>query len=79
VELIATNAFNCKDTSQGVLIVYPSPVANFSSSQSSLCPGTNVNLVNTSVGAVSQTWHFGDGTGTSISSNVSHLFDNTQI
>lgn len=77
VQLIATNAFNCKDTTQGVVVVYPSPNADFTLSQTSGCAQLNVNFVNASVGATSHVWNFGDGSGTTTSTNTTHIFDNT--
>jgi gliding motility-associated-like protein len=77
VQLIATNAFNCKDTTQGVLVVNPRPAASFTASQTSGCPVLNVNLVNTSVGATNYTWDFGDGSPTSSLTSTTHTFDNT--
>ncbi|MCD6066623.1 MAG: Microbial collagenase precursor [Bacteroidetes bacterium] len=76
VQLIATNAFNCKDTTQGVVVVNPRPSASFTTSQTTGCPTLDVNLVNTSVGATNYLWNFGDGSPTSTLTSTSHTFDN---
>lgn len=76
VQLIATNAFNCKDTTTGVVVVNPRPTANYSTSQNAGCPQLNVDFFNTSVGASVFTWNFGDGSPTVTSNNPSHTFDN---
>lgn len=62
VTLIATNAFGCSDTLTDVITVFPPPVPMFTTSAPEGCHPFTATLTNTSVGAVSFTWAYGDGT-----------------
>jgi gliding motility-associated-like protein len=61
VKLVATNAFGCTDSTSGVVVVYPSPVAQFTASNTSGCHPLVSDLTNNSQGAVSFHWTYGDG------------------
>jgi PKD repeat protein len=63
VKLTSTNQFGCTafQLSNGAVNVV-APVATFSASDTSGCPPLQVSFTNTSVGAASYLWLFGDGT-----------------
>ena len=77
VQLIATNAFTCQDTTYGDVLVYPQPQAAFTSSVTQGCPALSVNFTNTSIGGVSYQWNFDDGSPIDTSANPTHIFNNT--
>ena len=62
VALYATNAYSCKDTSYGTVIVKPSPTSQFSASPASGCTPLTISFSNTSTTGTSNQWYFGDGT-----------------
>jgi large repetitive protein len=82
VTLLVTNQFGCKqDTTKiDVIEVYPQPIASFyADPQTTSILDPNINFVNTSQGAVSYYWNFGDpaaltGSNTSILVNPSHSY-----
>lgn len=79
VMLTVTNPNGCIATAAytSYITVNPSPVANFSASDSSACQAPfNVSFTDLSVGAVSWLWNFGDG-NTSSSQNPSHTYFST--
>ncbi len=61
VKLVATNAFGCIDSTFGVIVVYPSPVAQFTVSGPTGCHPLATSLNNQSTGASSYHWTYGDG------------------
>ena len=76
ITMIASNGL-CTDTVTGNISVLPAPQVNFTSSGSTVgCGSLTVNFVNntTGGGGNSYTWNFGDGTGTSSSTNPSHTY-----
>lgn len=75
VELIATSQYGCKDTATSHLIVHPLPVSQFSHNAQPQCSPLNVQFNNTSIGAVSYLWDFGDGQQSSLF-NPNHTFVN---
>ncbi len=77
VQLITTTALNCKDTVGTTILVHATPVSQFQIDSTNGCTPLQVNLHNTSTGANSYLWDFGDGTtDTSSSVNISHTFYN---
>ncbi len=76
VQLIATNAFTCQDTTYGDVLVYPQPQAAFTSSVTQGCPALTVNFTNSSIGGTSYQWDFGDGSPIDTSTSPSHIFNN---
>ena len=66
VKLITTNAYGCKDTAFGQVIVKPSPKSIFAPSVTSGCANLQVNFSNTSTGALTHNWYFGDGTTSNV-------------
>lgn len=71
VRLVATNAFGCTDSTAGVVTVYPTPVAQFTLSNATGCHPLTAQLNNTSQGATSYQWSYGDGQ-TSDTAAVAH-------
>ncbi|MFL5764841.1 MAG: PKD domain-containing protein [Bacteroidia bacterium] len=77
IQLIATNAFTCKDTTYGDVLIYPQPVAGFSAPVTQGCPNFSVSFTNTSTGSVSYQWNFDDGSPVDTSYAPTHVFVNT--
>ncbi len=76
VKLIVTNSSGCKDTltRTNYIVVKPLPVPSFYMDDSfAVCSPLNVNFHNTSTGATSYFWTFGDGTSSS-SPNPSDVY-----
>jgi len=61
VTLVAGNAFGCQDTAFATVLVYPSPLAQFTPSAISGCQPLPITFTDQSIGAVNLEWHFGDG------------------
>ncbi len=76
VQLIASNAFSCIDTTYGYPVVYSNPLSNFAFTQTVGCSPLAVSFTNTSVSASTYLWKFGDGT-TSTSPNSFHTYSNS--
>ena len=77
VTLTVTSETGCTDsvTYSDFVDVYELPVASFTASETILSTlNTEVDFTNTSIGAASYEWSFGDETPTSNSENVSHTF-----
>lgn len=73
IELIVTNALNCKDTAQSNTYVFPIPQAAFTFD--TVCFMDSTHFVDTSVDGFSWNWSWNDGSGTvSTSQNPTHLF-----
>lgn len=72
VTLSAISA-NCTDDTTITVKVNPLPVADFASATIRACDSVTVNFNNTTTGASSYSWNFGDGNTSSISS-PSHLY-----
>ncbi len=73
VQLIAVNAFNCIDTANQTITVYPKPTAAFTVNKDSGCASFVVNFTNLSANANSYKWLFGDG-GSSVIQNTTHTY-----
>ena len=76
VQLIASNAFGCADTTYGYPIVYAKPLANFVITPTVGCSPLATTFSNTSVASTTCLWKFGDG-NTSITTNTNHTYTNT--
>jgi gliding motility-associated-like protein len=76
VQLIASNAFSCVDTTYGFPIVYGNPIANFNLAPNAGCSPLPVTFTNTSTFASNYIWRFGDG-ATSTALNPSHTYTNS--
>ena len=76
VQLIATNAFSCIDTTYGYPLVSPKPVSDFSLTPNSGCSPLISSFANLSSGATAYIWNYGDATPTSSLTNANHTFVN---
>ncbi len=74
VQLIATNAVNCKDTIQVPIVVHSQPNYNIIASPTSGCAPLTVNFPAVP-GATNYNWNFGDG-NTATGAPVQHTFVN---
>jgi gliding motility-associated-like protein len=61
VTLIGANAFGCTDTAMADVIVYPNPIAQFTTTPLSGCHPLTAQLTNNSTGAADFQWTYGDG------------------
>lgn len=75
VTLITSGAGACSDTMTQTVNVLPRPVVNFSTAITEGCDSLTVSFTNTTTGASSYHWSFGDG-DTSASISPSHQFTN---
>lgn len=79
VRLIAMNAFGCTDSTTGVIPVFPVPIAQFSLSGTTGCHPLANALTNTSSGATSFHWNYGDGTQSDTAAALhGHTWNNFQ-
>ena len=76
--LIASSPFGCADTLIVPITVAPGVSAGFSHDAVPGCAPMDVDFVNTSTGAATYLWDFGDG-GTSTAVNPSHTYVNTTL
>ena len=76
VTLIAQTTFGCADTTSQQISVFPNPTASFTDDGILDCAPLNVNFTNTSIGSISYTWNFGDGTPLDNGINPSHTYNN---
>lgn len=75
--IVQTNA-GCRDTAVLPVKVFPNPVAAFTSNANPSCAPMPVTFTNTSAGAVSYQWDFGDNSG-STNTNPFHLYQNQTL
>jgi gliding motility-associated-like protein len=77
VELIVTNSYGCKDTTNGTAMVYPLPIVNFNSNIACFGNPTQfTDLSNSAGGSLnSWQWDFGDGS-VSNQQNPQHTYAN---
>ena len=61
ITVIAANAFGCSDTLMDVVTIFPAPQAQFTISDVQGCHPFTATLTNTSQGATSNNWSYGDG------------------
>ncbi len=73
ITLVITAANGCEDSITLPVTVHPNPVAAFTPSSDTVCANTNIMFFNTSSGAVSYAWNFGDAT-TSTLTNPNHTY-----
>ena len=72
VALTCTTSAGCVGTYSSTVTIGTGPNAAFSAS--TVCPGNPTVFTNTSVGATSYSWNFGDGVGTSTLSNPTYTY-----
>jgi gliding motility-associated-like protein len=73
VKLVVTSANGCKDSISRIINVYPKPTAAFTAPTPQCIFNNNFSFVNTSTGAASYLWYFGDGT-TSTATSPTHVY-----
>lgn len=78
VTLIASSPFGCADTATSAITVAPGVVAGFTHNGIPGCAPMDVGFTNTSTGAGSYLWDFGDGT-TSTAVHPQHTYVNTSF
>lgn len=72
---LVTDFGSCSDSVVKRIVVLPKPTANFTANTTTACSGPlRVQFTNTSVGAVSYLWHFGDSI-TSTAANPVHIYN----
>ncbi|MBL4577035.1 MAG: PKD domain-containing protein, partial [Flavobacteriales bacterium] len=78
VTLIVTSGFFCVDTSYTDVLVYAKPIAQFSVDTPQGCSPVVVNFTNSSTGAASFEWSFGDGdTSDTAIASFPHTYTNS--
>ena len=79
VRLVAMNAFGCTDSTSGTVVVQPAPVAQFTLSNTTGCHPLSAQLNNTSLGASTYNWTYGDGqTSNTAAATHGHTWYNYQ-
>ena len=74
VKLVSTSSYGCKDSVTHTLTVRPQPVAGFTINNNSQClSGNSFVFTNSSAGAATYNWYFGDA-GTSTSASPTHSY-----
>ncbi|MBL7936249.1 MAG: PKD domain-containing protein, partial [Bacteroidia bacterium] len=76
VQLIASNAFSCIDTTYGYPVVFAQPLANFIVTPTVGCSPLATTFSNTSISGATYLWKFGD-TNTASTTNPNHTYNNT--
>lgn len=76
VQLIASNAFSCSDTTWGYPVVYAKPQASFVVTPTVGCSPLATTFTNMSISGTSNLWKFGDG-NTALTANTSHTYTNS--
>ncbi|MCD6020157.1 MAG: Microbial collagenase precursor [Bacteroidetes bacterium] len=76
VQLIASNAFSCIDTTYGYPIVFAKPQAGFAVTPTVGCSPLATTFTNTSIAGSTYLWKFGDG-NTASTANTNHTYTNT--
>jgi gliding motility-associated-like protein len=76
VTLLVQNPLTCNlfDTASQVITIVPNPIADFYYLPNPPLPNKPVSFNNQSTGAISYSWDFGDGTGSTIE-NPTHLYN----
>lgn len=77
VSVVTTTAAGCDDTVSTTVTISSKPTANFTGSPLTICPDAGVTFSNSSTGATSYFWNFGDG-GTDSVNNPQHFFDDAR-
>lgn len=78
VSLIVSTGAGCSDTTEMPVSVYPLPVATFTSNLSGGCSPYAITFTNTSIGASTYNWDFGDANGSTLL-NPSHTYTNVSF
>jgi PKD repeat protein len=75
IQLIATSAYSCSDTSTQTLQLDPTPEAKFSMTSNQACEFSAIEFFNQSLHATSYKWNFGDGEESIVTSPL-HVYEN---
>lgn len=78
INLIALTGAGCSDTATQAITVFPEPVANFTVNTTPGCSPLALTFTNTSTGAMSYAWDFGDGNNSILTSPV-HTYTNSTL
>lgn len=78
VTLVVTTAAGCYDTVTQNITISAKPTAGFTGTPLTICPDATVSFTNSSTGANSYFWMFGDGF-TDTNSNPGHTYNTTGI
>lgn len=78
VQLIITTTAGCYDTIQKTITISAKPTAGFTGSPLTICPDATVGFTNSSTGANSYFWIWGDGF-TDTTTNPAHTYNTTGI
>ncbi|MCE3258576.1 MAG: Microbial collagenase precursor [Bacteroidetes bacterium] len=78
VTLTALTPAGCVDSIKQSLMVYPKPVSSFTGNLNPGCSPLPVTFSNTTVGATTYSWSFGDGNSSTVM-NPSHTFTNNSL
>lgn len=73
IQLVISAANGCSDSVAHTVTVHPNPIAAFTPSSDTVCANTVINFVNSSVGASTYQWTFGDATS-STAASPSHTY-----
>lgn len=76
VQLIASNAFSCIDTTYGYPLIFAKPQANFAVTPTVGCSPLVTTFTNTSTSGSTYLWKFGDS-NTAITTNANHSYLNS--
>ncbi|TDO22397.1 PKD domain-containing protein [Pedobacter duraquae] len=76
IKLVVNNIYGCKaDSLERSITTYPKPVAAFSLAENLSCNGKlDLKITNSSTGATSYTWNFGDGTAEVTGATPAHTY-----
>jgi PKD repeat protein len=77
VSLIAYAEGGCNDTLSSIVNIKPAPIASFNIMPETGAPGNTIQFVNTTSGATSYVWDFGDGSPAQFTASPSHIYSNT--
>ncbi len=75
ITLIASTGAGCSDTIKKTVTILPRPVASFTGNLNPGCSPLPVTFTNTTIGATTYSWSFGDNTSSTVL-NPSHTYTN---
>jgi len=76
VKLVSYNSYGCTDTSKKEVYVYPKVNASFTSDTIG-CAALKITFNNSTQGATTYTWNYGDGSATTTATNPIHTYTNS--
>ncbi len=81
IKLIADNQYGCGSNSiTKQATTYPNPTASFTVKQDVSCNGVlDIEITNTSIGATTYTWDYGDGSTSYVGNNPKHIYGKAGI